>query len=54
MYIVELTFLSNEELFLIAQIARLRSMLDADMPFKPDQAYEYFINLRRTKKKAAA
>ncbi|CAB3239752.1 unnamed protein product [Arctia plantaginis] len=35
-------------------IARLRSMLDADEPFKPDQAYEYFINLRRTKKKAAA
>ncbi|CAK1601755.1 unnamed protein product [Parnassius mnemosyne] len=32
-------------------IARLRSMLDADEPFKPDQAYEYFVNLRKTKKK---
>ncbi|KAL0901786.1 hypothetical protein ABMA27_006959 [Loxostege sticticalis] len=32
-------------------IARLRSMLDADEPFKPDQAYEYFINLRKNKKK---
>ncbi|KAH9631519.1 hypothetical protein HF086_004680 [Spodoptera exigua] len=35
-------------------IARLRSMLDADEPFKPDQAYEYFINLRKTRKKATA
>ncbi|PZC85673.1 hypothetical protein B5X24_HaOG215943 [Helicoverpa armigera] len=35
-------------------IARLRAMLDADEPFKPDQAYEYFINLKKTKKKAAA
>ncbi|CAH1639547.1 unnamed protein product [Spodoptera littoralis] len=35
-------------------IARLRSMLDADEPFKPDQAYEYFINLKKTQKKAAA
>ncbi|CAH2050119.1 unnamed protein product, partial [Iphiclides podalirius] len=26
-------------------------MLDADEPFKPDQAYEYFVNLRKTKKK---
>ncbi|XP_052748780.1 uncharacterized protein LOC116413524 isoform X2 [Galleria mellonella] len=33
-------------------IARLRSMLDADEPFKPDQAYEYFVNLRKTKKKS--
>ncbi|KAM3967602.1 uncharacterized protein ACR2FA_011155 [Aphomia sociella] len=33
-------------------IARLRSMLDADEPFKPDQAYEYFVNLRKMKKKA--
>ncbi|XP_072937284.1 uncharacterized protein [Epargyreus clarus] len=33
-------------------IARLRAMLDADEPFKPDQAYEYFVNLRKTKKKA--
>uniref|UniRef100_A0A2A4JSB8 Uncharacterized protein n=1 Tax=Heliothis virescens TaxID=7102 RepID=A0A2A4JSB8_HELVI len=35
-------------------IARLRAMLDADEPFKPDQAYEYFINLRKTKKKTVA
>ncbi|XP_045781154.1 uncharacterized protein LOC123878114 isoform X2 [Maniola jurtina] len=35
-------------------IARLRAMLDADEPFKPDQAYEYFVNLRKTKKKVAA
>lgn len=28
-------------------------MLDADEPFKPDQAYEYFVNLRKTKKKTA-
>ncbi|XP_053617698.1 uncharacterized protein LOC128679445 isoform X2 [Plodia interpunctella] len=35
-------------------ISRLRSMLDADEPFKPDQAYEYFINLRKTKKRNAA
>lgn len=28
-------------------------MLDADEPFKPDQAYEYFINIRKTKKKVA-
>ncbi|CAH2102812.1 unnamed protein product [Euphydryas editha] len=34
-------------------IARLRAMLDADEPFKPDQAYEYFINVRKTKKKVA-
>nr|XP_034833589.1 uncharacterized protein LOC117990233 [Maniola hyperantus] len=34
-------------------IARLRAMLDADEPFKPDQAYEYFVNLRKTKKKVA-
>ncbi|XP_059048147.1 uncharacterized protein LOC131843497 [Achroia grisella] len=33
-------------------IARLRAMLDADEPFKPDQAYEYFVNFRKTKKKA--
>ncbi|VVC95540.1 unnamed protein product [Leptidea sinapis] len=33
-------------------IARLRSMLDADEPFKPEQAYEYFINLRKSKKKS--
>lgn len=26
-------------------------MLDADEPFKPDQAYEYFVNLKKTKKK---
>lgn len=35
------------------QIGRLRSMLDADEPFKPDQAYEYFVNLKKTKKKTA-
>lgn len=29
-------------------IARMRCMLDADEPFKPDQAYEYFINQRKT------
>ncbi|CAG9581117.1 unnamed protein product [Danaus chrysippus] len=34
-------------------ISRLRGMLDADEPFKPDQAYEYFVNLRKTKKKTA-
>ncbi|XP_073958445.1 uncharacterized protein [Choristoneura fumiferana] len=33
-------------------IARLRTMLDADEPFKPDQAYEYFINVRKTRKGA--
>ncbi|XP_014366055.2 uncharacterized protein LOC106716912 [Papilio machaon] len=26
-------------------------MLDADEPFKPEQAYEYFVNLRKTKRK---
>ncbi|XP_060804628.1 uncharacterized protein LOC132901760 [Amyelois transitella] len=35
-------------------IARLRAMLDADEPFKPDQAYEYFINLKKTRKRNAA
>ncbi|XP_045528176.1 uncharacterized protein LOC123716456 [Pieris brassicae] len=34
-------------------IARLRTMLDADQPFKPEQAYEYFINLKKSKKKGA-
>ncbi|GBP77852.1 hypothetical protein EVAR_59958_1 [Eumeta japonica] len=34
-------------------IVRLRSMLDADQPFKPDQAYEYFQNLRKIQKKNA-
>ncbi|XP_026319920.1 uncharacterized protein LOC113230278 isoform X2 [Hyposmocoma kahamanoa] len=28
-------------------IARLRGMLDADEPFKPDQAYQYFTNLMK-------
>ncbi|XP_068626434.1 uncharacterized protein [Battus philenor] len=32
-------------------IGRIRAMLDADEPFKPEQAYEYFVNLRKTKKK---
>lgn len=29
-------------------------MLDADEPFKPDQAYAYFVNLKKTKKQQAA
>ncbi|XP_013175743.1 PREDICTED: uncharacterized protein LOC106123877 [Papilio xuthus] len=32
-------------------IGRIRAMLDADEPFKPEQAYEYFVNLRKTKRK---
>ncbi|XP_061708558.1 uncharacterized protein LOC133518834 [Cydia pomonella] len=35
-------------------IERFRAMLNADEPFKPDQAYEYFVNCRKTKKKNAA
>ncbi|XP_047984807.1 uncharacterized protein LOC125225243 [Leguminivora glycinivorella] len=35
-------------------IERFRAMLNADEPFKPDQAYEYFVNCRKAKKKNAA
>ncbi|XP_041975359.1 uncharacterized protein LOC121730401 [Aricia agestis] len=32
-------------------IARFRTFLDADEPPKPDQAYQYFVNLQKTKMK---
>ncbi|XP_063395634.1 formin-A-like [Cydia fagiglandana] len=35
-------------------IERFRNMLSADEPFKPDQAYEYFITCRKAKKRNAA
>ncbi|XP_063616766.1 uncharacterized protein LOC134789969 [Cydia splendana] len=35
-------------------IERFRNMLNADEPFKPDQAYEYFVTCRKAKKKNAA
>lgn len=47
---VVIILLNNDYL----QVARLRAMLDADEPFKPDQAYAYFINLKRGKKKRIA